>query len=308
MTSAIDISRILNELEAGYGAEAVSRQSLRALAATIDAYTDSSKPVLGELYALYEALRGCKPAMAHLITDTQTLLLRCLERPAIERQEVRQKIEDLLQERKQRFAALTEAACSLLHTDSTVLICSSSASLLGTLRRAAEMGRKPEIIIAAQEKERTKKVVEFLNYHGFKFHIVNSFVVSHAIAEVKLALCGAVTLTTNRLIVAPGAGNVCSLVSHGNVPIYALLTTDKFSPWEGGRSEVLTEERTKRFGSQTARKIYYSHDLAELSLLTGVVSEKGVMSLDAVATELADRRDAFERAEEALQQLVSHPS
>lgn len=196
--------------------------------------------------------------------------------------ELQHALEHAVNDNVQRNKKLVREAISLIHNGNRVLIHSHSHTVIDVLLAAKAARKSFEVIVAEQEASITHEIVEILDRHGISFVVVPEYMLSEVEADVSMLLTGAVTLKFDETFaVHAGTKAIVSEMNAANVPVYTLLTTNKFSFWKT-RQAKQTVKSVRSLTHPTAGFTYdrlkFSHDRLPLAQVQRVVTEEGVLT------------------------------
>lgn len=147
------------------------------------------------------------------------------------------------------------------------------------MARTSEYSVKPRIIVAGQEKEKSERIIQALHKNSFEFFVVSEFSISHVLDQIDLALFGGLTLNSEgALVLGPGSASLIAQLRAHNIPSYVYLPTNKFSLWQEPRETAFKEIRSKQLGEIEYNKHVFSHDTLPSEHVTGIITEKGVLT------------------------------
>ncbi len=294
-------------LDKTYGGDALAVDTLLSLLETLESYTGDNSPqaVRTEILHLYELCMACRPRMANLLSDIQVLLLHLLDNPESTAAELRRVLLELLASKRRRAGESVEHALELFTPDSGLLIHSYSSVLNALLKKCAESGNPPKIYLAAQNKKKTDRLIEFLHKIDLGFRLVPEFSVSQIIKNIDVALFGALTLNAHgQLIMGPGSASLIAQLDTYKVPNYALVTTNKFSYWEEELETAFKESRSEKLSKEIQyKKHVFSHDIVPLNLVSGVVTEEGTLTPDQATARFKELQGEYFEREKRIREI-----
>lgn len=293
------INHLLINLDEKYGADALGADFLIALIETLDEYTgDSSAENLQRgLYEIYETILACKPRMANITLDLQTLLSETLKNPAFTHQDLRHRLLELLAAKRTRRQESVQHTMGVIADSKNILLHSYSSTINTLLKTLSKESKKPEVLLAAQEKAKTKRIIRLLQKLGYSYRVVSEYSIAHVIGEIDCALFGGLSLTNSMdVVMGPGSASLLSQLHAQGIETYVLLTTNKFSLWEEPYDIAFREDRPKESDGLSYLHETYSHDVLPLSLITGLITEHGILSNEETEVKFkALQKEFFER-------------
>lgn len=296
----------LLRLDRSNGSGALATDILNALVDTVLKFEGdrSHENLLAEFLNLYDLLLACRPRMANVILDIQKVILYLKDNQASGPQEIQQFLSELLSQRRTRSLQSIEKAMPIFEKERTLLLHSYSSALNEMLEYAAQHAEKPRVYIAAQEPEKTAKIIKLLKGLEYSFRVVSEYSISHVLNELDCAIFGGLTLNSaEQIVLGPGSSSLISQLSHAEVETYVLLTTNKFSFWEERTETAFKEVRTKSLEEFEYEKDVYSHDMVPLSIISGVISEEAIHSPGETRELFANMQSQFFEREKHIRQI-----
>ena len=300
------INQQLVYLDRHYGSDALAADFVLSLISTIEDYTgdDSPEALQLGLVEIYNLLLACRPRMANLIFDLQELLIHTIDEPELSRDTVRSRLLELLALKRTRRQESVQHALTLLEETKTLLLHSYSSTLNVLFSELSKKEWTPDIILAAQDEKKTERMIHLLQKHNFNYRVVTEFAISHVMDEIDLALFGGLTLTSDmQVVMGPGSASLVSQLDAHEVASYVMLTTNKFSFWEETTLSAFREDREKCLGDFSYVKQVYSHDTLPMSLLEGIITERGILTPHQAQSSFRHLQQEFFEHEERVRAL-----
>lgn len=246
----------------------------------------SAEDARAQFSAFYEMFTHLKPRMAiiqHYLdnvlecactTDRQTLteLLQVMV-------EVIQRAE---KDNELHNDELKHRALHAIPGNGRILIHSHSHTVLDTLDLAKHTHKKFSVIVAEQEASRTLDIAKFLNERQIPFTVVPEYMLSSVEMDISCMLIGAVTLKHDmHFVVDAGTKAVVSEMNAAKIPVFLMLTTNKFSYWKT-KPALQTQKTVKSIAHPHAHfsfeRVKFSHDRLPLSQVNHIITEEGIFS------------------------------
>ncbi|NJN66365.1 MAG: initiation factor 2B [Chloroflexaceae bacterium] len=177
-------------------------------------------------------------------------------------------------------AAIAESVLQLIPEKARVLTMSRSSTVLAALRHAHRAGRRFSVICGEGRPGcEGQMLATELSEQGIPATLVIDALAIAMVAQSHLVLVGADHLREHELVNKVGTYGMALAARASSVPIYALCGSDKFLP-PGYRPPPQTVWPARQVWDNppdlvTIRNIYFDH--TPLSLMTGIVTEKGVL-------------------------------
>lgn len=200
-----------------------------------------------------------------------------------------------------RASRLNRHAVSLLPQEGKVLVHSNSHTVLDAVCEARRMGKRFEVVVAEQDAEYTLDVIHRLQAGKVPFTVVPEYMLSYLEDDICCAVIGAVTLKADYVLaVHAGTKAVVSEMNTAKIPVYLLLTTNKFSFWKS-QSAPQTVKTVKTLHHERGGFLYdrikFSHDRLPLEQVDKIVTEDGVFDGEGL-------KGAFEKLLDEYEELV----
>lgn len=276
-------------------ADILQRRSLSGEAASPDAFRH-------ELLTTGWGIIRAQPTMAPLVNLVNHVLWRTEEQetPRALRQAVLQSIDDFKRQLRRHAHHVAESALTLINDGARIVTLSNSTSVQHALLHAQRAGRRFSVICAeSRPLLEGRQTAELLASRGIDVQLVVDMAAIAAVAHAQLVLVGADMLSTRGLINKMGTYPLALAAARAGVPLYTLCGSEKFLPpgfralaqrnwpatevWDGAPGDL-------KIANQ------YS-DVTPLSLVSGIVTERGVLPVAAIEAWLATTRLHYALAE-----------
>ena len=255
---------------------------LIALAETSEAR--SASQFVAELLEVGKALIEAQPSMASLFNLVNATLLKVegLREVREMKEAARAAAEGFVADLQKGAELIGEQAARLIEDGATIMTHSYSSMVLRGLLLAKARGKSFEVIctesrpicegedLAARLGENDIKVKLVIDAAAFRF-----------LPQAQMVMVGADSILTQGLVNKIGTYGLAIAARVHDVPFYALCGTEKFLPNSASHlfsietkdpGEILAEP------TQNVEAINYYFDVTPLEHLTGVVTEKGILS------------------------------
>ena len=275
------------------GAVALTMQGAETLALLARiSQARSAAAFRAELLEAGQMLTEAQPTMASLFNLVNAVLLSADEARDVEA------MWETVEERARVFAAglegrgrrIAEAALGLIPDGATIMTISYSATVLTALLRARDAGRRFQVLCPESRPQREGvALAQRLGDEGIEAVVIVDAAAAHFMDRAQLAVVGADSLSARGLVNKVGTYGLALAARAHEVPFYALCGTEKFLP-SVRLPHLRIEERDPREvlpqASANVRAINIYFDRTPLDLLTGVVTERGLLSPQEVVRAL----------------------
>lgn len=283
--------KLIREIEGNNisGATTLTERGAEALALlSEDSKAQSTAEFLEELLVAGRALIKAQPSMAPLFNLVNSVLLRVDGLADLEatKQAVKEASDGFTARLRQGMEEISQRAAQLIEGGATVMTHSYSSTVLRTLLRAREMGRRFRVICT---ESRPMLEGQALARRLGEAGIETTLIVDAALCSLMptqrtrghLALVGADSISISGLVNKTGTHGLALAAKTYQVPIYALCSTEKFWPsalpslptieTKDG-SEIMTEP------TENVEVINRYFDVTPLEYLAGIVTQRGILS------------------------------
>lgn len=302
------LNRQLLGLDRERGSDGIVLYVLGALQRTLREYRgDARAPALrDQLLGVYEAMLGCRPRMANVLRDLRAAIVYLCDHPDADRDQLSAFFEERKSEKLRIRAACVSAAVSLLADASVVLLHALSETIRDTLLELAHLPRRPQLVVAEQEPEKTARLVRTLSECGFERNLVSEYSIAHAVRAETLLLLPALTLSAESIVsAAPGSIGLAGHVQRAGGVVWAVLSTNKFSYWEDESAAAFRIEKYVMRGGVSVRKDVYSHDPLPLDALTGLITERGRLTPAQARAVFGHLQQEFAAGQQTISALLA---
>jgi len=248
---------------------------------------------LGELSAIGRRVVRSQPSMASLFNLVNSVLSDLDGVGSLE--EARQRVEASARGFAEELASsghrIAEEALNLLSDGCMVLTHSRSSTVIAALLLARDRGLEFDVLCTeSRPLYEGRKVAEVLSEAGIHTTLVTEASVSHVVPRVNLVMVGADSVSGEGLVNKMGTCGVALAAKAHGVPFYALCGTEKLLP-EGYpyfKIEARDPEEVWPGFPQTVEVLNYYFEVTPLEYVSGLVTEKGVLT-EAVGGEMLGR-------------------
>lgn len=246
----------------------------------------NAKDVRAQFSGFYEMFTHLKPRMAIIQHYLDSVLegVVCDETAGPDEliRTMTATIREAEKDNAKRSDRLKHVALQSIRANAHILIHSHSHTVLDTLELASHTHKKFSVIVAEQEASRTLDIAKFLNERKIPFTVVPEYMLSSVEMDITCMLIGAVTLKHDlHFVVDAGTKAVVSEMNAAKIPVYLMLTTNKFSYWKT-KAALQTQKTVKSIAHPHAdfsfERVKFSHDRLPLSQIDHVITEEGIFS------------------------------
>jgi translation initiation factor 2B subunit (eIF-2B alpha/beta/delta family) len=244
-----------------------------------------------ELLATGWALIHAQTAMAPLVNLVNSVLwkVEAEDTPRGLRSAVSQATEDFKRALGQHALRVAEGALGLIGEGNTIVTLSNSSTVQHALIHAQRAGRRLEVICAESRPSlEGREQAALLSNCGLAVKLLSDADAIAAAKHANLALVGADMLTNRGLVNKIGTHPMANVAHEAGVPFYTLCGSEKFLP-PGFRPyrqpDLPIEDTWSEAADDAGASLFF--DFTPLELLSGIVTEQGILPVAAVEAWLA---------------------
>ena len=298
MTVDPDIARLIEEIrdDRTHGAGELARQALGVLRVAAEhGQVNDTEQFIGELGEIGQELISARPPMAPIRNIVNRLLGEISGRVAagdvgLLREFTVSRVNEVISESLQALAKIISYARGLIAEGDRIMTHSYSSTVLALLQEISSRGGSIEVLVTRSGPGRTgETIVQRLGDFGLPVTFIDDAAVGLYMPAVNRVLLGADTVFADGVLNGVGSYQVAVLAAKHSVPVYVLADTLKFDATKSHR-DFDTEDRDSAeladpAGLGQTVSIRNPHfDITPLGLVAGVVTERGIMTPDAVIT------------------------
>ncbi len=265
----------------------VARTTVVALNAFIEAVKTlrcTREQVLDLYRELAGAIKRTEPAIVPLIHLMEQFEQEMAAHTGVELDEIRRQAVRILTEK----IALFEDNCRKVTAEGLkhvadgdgIIVHSPSAVVTDILVQArTELGRDFKVIVLQQNLVRTRQLINALTAAKIDNVVIPEYNLSHHLGEANKQFIGAVTVTSDRKLIAPpGTANAVHLAHAQNIAVYLFANTLHYSHYPSGRQRIYHAEESRNDGGVRYQMTVHSHDILDLAVIDYVINENGLMT------------------------------
>lgn len=191
-----------------------------------------------------------------------------------------QSLEDKIGQFKRNAAQVTRNGLAYVRNRDVIVVHSASTVVINILVHAKEkLDRQFKVIILDIYPERTKQTVQSLRRVGIEHTIIPAHNLSLHIEEANKMFVGAMTITSDRKIVAPvGTAGTVSLCRLNGIKVHLFANTLHYSHQDSAGQNIFQVQEEANIGTTEFSLTTHSHDLVCLGLINHIVTEIGEVS------------------------------
>ncbi|HMO55855.1 MAG TPA: translation initiation factor eIF-2B [Roseiflexaceae bacterium] len=293
-----DIERLIEDLvaEHQHGAIVVAEHAADILKKRVSSGEPSSPEAFRrELLLTGWALIRAFPTMAPLVNLVNSVLWKAEESEAPHelRSIVIDATDDFKHQLRQRPGFVAERALPLINDGTTIVTISSSTTVRQALLHAQRAGRRFSVICAeSRPRYEGQELAAALAAAGIPTQLMIDTAAIEAVPTAHLVLVGADMLSMRGLVNKIGTSALAVAAQHARVPFYTLCGSEKFLPpgfpqleqhdWNADEIWLARPE-----GAAVVNRYF---DTTPLHLISGIVTERGTLTVAAIEAWLATAR------------------
>lgn len=284
------VSKLFLDIERQGGTTHLNEAVLDSLSNAIHDFKErDEEDFLTQFRALLEQVKNTEPRIAlvidHLYHILETLQeCRKIAHPHGHIYWEKQILKTIAESRKhntEEHDKICDYGVKQIMKGDVILIHSRSGTVLDVLRAAKNAGKDFSVVIAEQESDKTCTLIEDLHRARIPFRVVPEYMLSHVEQEITKVFIGAITLNNAfHLVADAGTAAVVSEFNLKKKPVFAFLSTRKFSLWKSRVSHHTYKASTRKthdYRPIEYERLKFSHDRVDLDLCTYLVTEQGLL-------------------------------
>lgn len=175
---------------------------------------------------------------------------------------------------------VTEHGLEYIRDNDVIIVHSASSVVTDILVRAREvLDRNFRVIVLEHNIKRTRQLIQALEKAGIAYEVVPAYNLDHYIEQATKMFVGALTVTSDRKIVAPaGSAGTISLCHVNNVTVHLFANTLHFSHRKSMDQRIYRSRKDMHAAGLKYSLSTHSHCLVDLDLIDHVITESGEMN------------------------------
>ncbi len=282
-----NLYKILRDISEFMGIARITVLALQGLIVSIKELKCERVEIGALLGEFIDIIRESEPKvipLIHLLENFKDEIKKYDESDTVNLEEVRTQAIRILTDKIEIFKSnarkVTERGLDYVRDDDVIIVHSASSVVTNILVRASEVrNHNFKVIVLEHNVNRTRQLIQALEKAGIEYEVVRAYNLDHYIKQATKMFVGALTVTSDRKIVAPaGSAGAISLCHVNNVAVHLFVNTLHFS-YRRSMDQHIYQSREEM---QTAGFKYslstHSHCLVDLDLIDHVITESGEMS------------------------------
>jgi len=296
MNISPEIVSLIDEIvnDKAHGASQLARQAAKVLKVAAErSQADSANQFWREQKAIGKELMSTRPAMAPIFNIVSGLLGSIAGKAATDLDSIRQltidKVDETINASLQAVARIAEYGSQLIADGDRIMAHSYSSTVVAALKAAFTGHRNFEVITTRSGPGRSGEMLaQELSLYGIPVTFIDDAAVGLYISTVNKAVVGADRVCADGKVVnGIGTCQLALVAERASVPFYVLCETLKFDPRLRGDEVDLEEKETGEVVEPgrlppEVRVKNPSFDITSLELVTGIVTENGLLTPEEV--------------------------
>lgn len=278
------------------GAEALTNKSaelFRWIAENVQ--LQDSHEFLEIILETSKALVNAQPAMSGIFNLTNKILLatNAMDDVLKIRSTVTEKADEIKRLSEEHLELIANQASKVIHPGDTIVTHSFSSTVFQSLEMARKSG-KDFSVICTESRPLLEGIslARKLGESGIRVTLVTDSGVFAMIEHADLVLLGADAFSLDGLINKAGSSAIAMMAQRYHVPCYALCSSLKFLPsghkMPSNKTGDVREILVDAAANITPMNFYF--DLTPFECLTGVITEQGEQSWEAIKEKIASMK------------------
>ena len=310
MNISPEIINLIDEIknDKTHGASELARQAVKVLKTAAErSRAGSTEAFLLEQLEIGGRLMSARPTMAPIVNIVSGLLKTIPEEStAMDLSSVKQrtisKADEAVKDSLQAVARIAEYTSQLIADSDRVMTHSYSSTVVAALKEAFTRHGNIKVVAARSGPGRTgERIARELALHGVPVAFIDDAAMGLYLAAVNKVIVGADRVCANgKIINGIGTYPLALAAKRANIPFYVLSETLKFdSRLTSGQVDLEEKEPSEiiapgRLPPQVRVK-NPNFDITPLELVTGIVTEKGLLMPEEVARYIENLANQSDR-------------
>ncbi len=283
--------KLLRDLGDIQGIARITVLSLNAFIESIRQLQCTKEELQPLYFELAEAIKTSQPKiipLIHLLIQFEKEMQEIMT-SEMNLEEIREKTIENLDSKIKQFqnnaARVTENGLKYINNHDVIIVHSPSSVVTNILVQAkVKWNKRFEVIILEHNRDRTRQIIQALRDNEIEHIVAPAYNLSHHIERATKMFLGALTITSDRKIVAPtGTAGTVSLCHLNGIPVHLFANTLHYSHRTSTDQYIYQEEEDTRSANIDFSMTTHSHDLVSLDLINHIVTENGETKKTATA-------------------------
>jgi len=306
MKTGPEVTSLIDEIrnDRVHGASQLARQSAQVLKTLAEqSQTESTNQFLMELREAGDELMSARPAMAPVSNIISRLLKAIPENSSgTDLSSLRQmtitKADEAINDSLQAVSRIARYGSELLTGGDTIMTHSYSSTVIEALKAAYSEHEDIAVIATRSGPGRTgERIARELGHHGIPITLVDDAAVGLYISNANKVMVGADRICADGKVVnGIGTYQLALVAARAGIPFYVLCETLKFDPRLRSDEADLEEKEASEVSEPEilppevrVKNPYF--DITPLELVTGIVTENGVLTPEDVIKYMEKHSD-----------------
>lgn len=277
--------KLFRDLGNVQGIAQMTIMSLNGFIESIRQLKCSREQVLPLYLELTDAIRASEPKiipLIHLLDRFENEMQDCL-REEMTTEDVRTfaiaSLERQIALFEGNMAKVTENGQKYVDDKDVIIVHSASSVVTNILVTAKEKaGKTFKVIILDHNPERTRQTIMALREARIEHIVAPAHNLSHHIETATKMFVGAMTMTTDRKMIAPtGTAGTVSLCQHNDISVHLFANSLHYSHKDSSHQFIYEELQEAHSANIDFSLTTHSHDLVNLDLIDHIINENGEM-------------------------------
>jgi ribose 1,5-bisphosphate isomerase len=291
---------ILKDLRADVhsGATEIARKAVQCLKAFSEEGHSSPAAYWKDLVGLGKAMISSQPSMASLFNLVNHVLLTV--EPFKDASPVRT-LQDATRENAGQFMRATDEALEaisqhgqgLITPNSTIFTHSSSNTVGGILRQAIRQGKNPKALVTESRPYcEGREMARYLGQQGIPTRLILDAGIAQYVKEADVILLGVDRISEESFVNKVGTLAVAMAAKQNQVPVYLACESRKFLPASFAPPQEIMDSAVESTQEewQNVELIHSFFEEIPNSYITGLITEEGILSMNALAKRFKNYR------------------
>lgn len=284
---------ILKDLRADVhsGATEIARKAVQCLNAFAEEGHASAAEYWKDLVGLGKALITSQPSMASLFNLVNHVLLaveplRGSGDVNVLQNATRESATQFMRASDAALESIAQHGQGLITPNSTVFTHSSSNTVGGILRQAVRAGKGLNALVTESRPYcEGREMARYLGQQGINTRLILDAAIAHYVKEADLIFVGVDRISEESFVNKVGTLAIAMAAKLDQIPVYLACESSKFLPAAFAPPEEIMDnsEESTQEEWQNVELIFSFFEEIPNSFITGVITEEGILSMNAIS-------------------------
>ncbi|MEZ4524774.1 MAG: hypothetical protein R2941_02490 [Desulfobacterales bacterium] len=275
-----NLYKLFRNYEDILGPDPTAVVALESFIQAVEELKCSESEITSLLMELSEVIKDTRPRIIPLIHLTEQFEAEISPHFGKSLEEIKTQAVRILREKIAVFesyrAKLIENGMKYVEDKDVIVVHSISYAVERILIQAHQtLGKKFRVLLLKQDFTKTGRLIKSLSNAGIELFIIPEFNLSQYLENISKLFIGAMSVTSDRKVVAAvGTAGIVSLCHLNKVPVYLFVNSLKFSHQPYAKQGIHRKNEDRQDKDLSYSLTTCSHDVVDLDLVTHVITEQ----------------------------------